>query len=129
MKAEARSQVSKASTRQVTAEEKDHRTLIKEVTRLLNDDGAGLEALAADPAVVPLLGADALVNSSDRQSQAAGLGFLRVLLLRPNLFPDRSAITQNQKVLGAVSSSSSKQASRQSTLESAIRSQASLKSE
>lgn len=129
MKVDARSPVSKANTRQVTAEEKDHRTLIKEVTRLLSGDGAGLEALAADPAVIPLLGADALVDSSDRRSQAVGLGFLRVFLLRPDQFPDRNAITRNQKVLGAVGPGSSKQASRQSTLASALRSQASLKPE
>ena len=100
MEADTRSQDGKASIRQVTAEEKDHRTLIEEVTRLLTDDGAGLKALAADPTVVPLLGADALVNSSDRTSQGAGLGLLRLLLLKPDLFPDRSAITLNQKVLG-----------------------------
>ena len=66
MKAITTSQASKTSTSQVTAEEKNHRTLIKEITRLLNGDGSGLEALAADPAVIPLLGADALVASSDR---------------------------------------------------------------
>lgn len=129
MKADTRSQDSKVSTREVTAEERDHCTLIEEVTRLLTDDGAGLKALAADPTVVPLLGGDALVRSSDSKSQAAGLGLLRLLLRKPSLFPDRDTVTLNHKVLGVVSSSSSKSASRQGTLASALLSQASLKPE
>ena len=93
-----------------TQEEKDHREMIREVTRLLSGDEVALGVVADQPSVIGLLHADELIQSSDRTSQAIGLDLVRVFLLRPTQFPDKSQITKQQKVIEALKSASKSEA-------------------
>ena len=52
----------------VPVEEKVHRKLIKEVTRLLNADEYGLRSLAEDPEMIAMLNADVLLDSPNTHS-------------------------------------------------------------
>ena len=82
----------------VSDEEIHHRTLVKEVTRLLTSGDDGIKSMQEDQEMIMMLHADNLLESIDPESQKIAFEYGQVFLSRPECFDDRALISANPKM-------------------------------
>ena len=87
-----------ATNSTVSDEEIRHRTLIKEVTRLLTSGDDGIKSMQEDQEMIMMLHADTLLESFDPESQKIAFEYGQVFLSRPESFDDRTLISANPKM-------------------------------
>ena len=58
-----------------STDEVNHRNLVKEVTRLLNNEDEGIESIEDDQEMIAMLNADILLESNDPESRRIALDY------------------------------------------------------